>query len=70
MINIEASFIRQGFDHLGELNAKLRDLRGFDTLANGLLQNADDAKAMKLYSMFVTTFLWLKTILFFRIVAT
>ena len=32
-------------DTLGFLNAQLRDLRGFLTLAHELLQNADDAKA-------------------------
>lgn len=32
-------------DHLGELGAKLRDLQGYGTLANELIQNADDAPA-------------------------
>lgn len=47
MIEQDLSHIRQGFDHVGELYAKLRDLRGYDTLANELLQNADDAGATK-----------------------
>lgn len=35
-------FLRQGVDYLGFLNAKLRDLRGWATLLNELVQNADD----------------------------
>lgn len=42
--NLEAKpiFLRQGVDYLGFLNAKLRDLRGWATLLNELVQNADD----------------------------
>ncbi len=36
-------FLPQGIDFLGFLNAKLRDLEGWSTLANELIQNADDA---------------------------
>jgi hypothetical protein len=32
-----------GIDYLGFLNSQLRDLRGYATLANELIQNADDA---------------------------
>ena len=32
-----------GYDLLGKLGNDLRDLTGFDTLINELLQNADDA---------------------------
>ena len=35
-------FLSQGIDYLGFLNAKLRDLRGWATLLNELVQNADD----------------------------
>jgi hypothetical protein len=34
---------RRGINHLGFMEAKLRDLRGFATLAHELIQNADDA---------------------------
>ena len=37
-------FLSLGVDYLGFLNAELRDLRGFRTLANELVQNANDAK--------------------------
>ncbi len=37
-------YISQGIDYLGLLNAKLRDLSGWATLLNELVQNADDAK--------------------------
>ena len=37
-------FLSQGTEFLGDLNAKLRDLRGYGVLMNELLQNADDAK--------------------------
>ena len=33
-------FLSQGVDYLGFLNAKLRDLEGWSTLANELIQNA------------------------------
>ena len=36
-------YLSQGVDYLGFLNAKLRDLKGWATLANELIQNADDA---------------------------
>jgi hypothetical protein len=39
------SFLSQGIDYLGFLDAKLRDLQGYATLAHELIQNADDAKA-------------------------
>lgn len=35
-------YLPQGVDYLGFLNAKLRDLEGWSTLANELIQNADD----------------------------
>lgn len=35
-------YISQGIDYIGFLNAKLRDLRGWGTLLNELVQNADD----------------------------
>jgi hypothetical protein len=34
----------RGINYLGHLGAKLRDLQGFKTLANELIQNADDVK--------------------------
>jgi hypothetical protein len=37
--------LSQGVDYLGFLDSKLRDLRGYSTLANEFLQNADDANA-------------------------
>ena len=37
-------FLSRGIDYLGDLGAKLRDLQGFKTLANELVQNADDVK--------------------------
>lgn len=38
------TYLSQGIDYLGFLNAKLRDLKGWATLANELIQNADDAE--------------------------
>lgn len=38
-----AKHLSRGIDYLGELGAKLRDLKGYDTLASELIQNADDA---------------------------
>ncbi len=38
-----ARTLSRGADHLGFIEATLRDLSGFGTLANELLQNADDA---------------------------
>ncbi|SHF88484.1 hypothetical protein SAMN02745206_02848 [Desulfacinum infernum DSM 9756] len=38
-------FLSRGIDYLGDLGAKLRDLQGFRTLANELVQNADDVKS-------------------------
>jgi hypothetical protein len=37
-------FLSRGIDYLGDLGAKLRDLQGYKTLANELVQNADDVK--------------------------
>ena len=37
-------YLSRGIDYLGDLGAKLRDLRGYRTLAHELIQNADDAK--------------------------
>lgn len=39
------TFLSQGVDYLGFLEAKLRDLQGYATLAYELIQNADDAQA-------------------------
>lgn len=39
----ELAFLPRGIDYLGNLGAKLRDLRGLATLAHELIQNADDA---------------------------
>ncbi|MBN2034600.1 MAG: DUF3883 domain-containing protein [Deltaproteobacteria bacterium] len=39
------TYLPRGVEHLGFIEAKLRDLRGFATLAHELIQNADDAKA-------------------------
>ena len=36
-------YISRGIDYLGVLESKLRDLRGFSTLAHEFIQNADDA---------------------------
>ncbi|MBF0412867.1 MAG: DUF3883 domain-containing protein [Desulfamplus sp.] len=36
------TFLSRGIDYLGDLGAKLRDLRGYKTLAHELIQNADD----------------------------
>jgi hypothetical protein len=47
LLEITMSDIRHrslGVNYLGFLNAKLRDLKGFDVLAQELIQNADDAK--------------------------
>ncbi len=35
--------LSRGSDHLGVIEATLRDLAGYGTLANELVQNADDA---------------------------
>jgi len=37
------TYLPRGVDHLGFIEAKLRDLRGFSTLAHEVIQNADDA---------------------------
>jgi len=39
----ELEHLSRGIDYLGNLGAKLRDLRGLSTLAYELIQNADDA---------------------------
>lgn len=39
------TFLSQGIDYLGFLDAKLRDLQGYATLTHELIQNADDAEA-------------------------
>jgi hypothetical protein len=38
-------YLSQGVDYLGFLDGQLRNLRGYSTLANEFLQNADDARA-------------------------
>jgi hypothetical protein len=43
-MSAEPGYLDQGVDYLGFLNAKLRDLRGWNTLVNELVQNADDAE--------------------------
>lgn len=45
---LEPTFLSRGIDYLEDLGAKLRDLKGFTTLANELLQNADDAHATEI----------------------
>lgn len=42
LASTQTHFLSQGIDYLGFLNAKLRDLRGWATLLNELVQNADD----------------------------
>lgn len=39
-------YLSQGLDYLGFLEMKLRDLEGWSTLANELIQNADDAQGV------------------------
>ena len=39
------TYLSQSIDYLGFLDAKLRDLQGYATLAHELIQNADDARA-------------------------
>ena len=46
--------ISRGIDHLGWLNAQLRDLSGPATLASELIQNADDAPDAKYIAFDVT----------------
>jgi len=41
----EGTRIRRRIDHLGHIRERLQDLTGFDTLANELIQNAEDAGA-------------------------
>lgn len=41
----EEGYLSQGLDYLGFLNSELRGLQGFATLANELVQNAEDAEA-------------------------
>ena len=41
----EGKRIRRRIDHLGHIRERLQDLTGFDTLANELIQNAEDAGA-------------------------
>lgn len=45
----ESGFASQGVHYLGFLKAKLGDLRGTASLANELIQNADDAQAKRLW---------------------
>lgn len=40
----ELRSLSRGIDYLGDLGGKLRNLQGFATLANELIQNADDVK--------------------------
>jgi len=47
-------YLSQGVDYLGFLNAKLRDLEGWSTLANELIQNADDADGATRITLDVT----------------
>lgn len=47
-------YLSQGVDYLGFLNAKLRDLEGWATLANELIQNADDAAGATCIGLDVT----------------
>jgi hypothetical protein len=47
--NVEA-LLSRGIDYLGDIGAKLRDLRGYRSLAHELIQNADDAtNATRMY---------------------
>jgi hypothetical protein len=39
----EPQYLSRDIDYLGDIGAKLRDLRGYATLAHELIQNADDA---------------------------
>jgi hypothetical protein len=41
------TYLSRGIDYLGDLGGKLRNLQGFATLANELIQNADDAAGAK-----------------------
>lgn len=41
----KTQYLSRGIDYLGDIGAKLRDLQGFKTLANELIQNADDVSA-------------------------
>ncbi len=50
----EVLYLPQGVDYLGFLDAKLRDLRGWSTLANELIQNADDAAGATRITLDVT----------------
>lgn len=45
MSQTEDGYLSQGLDYLGFLNSELRGLQGFATLANELIQNAEDAEA-------------------------
>lgn len=47
-------FLSQGVDYLGFLNTKLRDLGGWSTLANELIQNSDDAQGATRITLDVT----------------
>lgn len=44
MLDENLTYLSQGVDYLGFLNSQLRDLRGYGTVANELMQNADDAQ--------------------------
>src|SRR2546430_445612 len=43
IVSGEPTYLSRGTDHLGSLQRTLRDLVGYRTLANELIQNADDA---------------------------
>ena len=45
---MQGGYLSRGTDHLGLIGNKLRDLRGYRTLASEFLQNADDAGATSL----------------------
>lgn len=47
-------YLDQGVDYLGFLNAKLRDLAGWSTLINELIQNADDADGATVFTLDIT----------------
>lgn len=54
LTNASTQFLSRGIDYLGDLAAKLRDLRGFATLAHELIQNADDVASVSAISFDIT----------------